>query len=461
MIEMSLTKIHPTTLLSRYVSHLQYQDLPDDVISYSKLLVLDYLTSAMAGYKVNKVFNKVVLDVIGGMGGKPESTVLFGGGKLPAVHAGFINAVYGHGADMDDGNRTATGHPGTAIIPAVLSLAEAHGISGKDAITAIVAGYDVYVRLGNVMMPSHFLRGFHSTGTIGAVAAGAAAAKTLGLTEDGVRRSISLAAVQASGLHEVSDSGQMAKPLNPGNAARTGIVSALFSRAGADAPKDPLEGDKGFLKAFADGADWSTLPDDLGKHFKITTCYIKLYPACRHAHAPVDAALRLRETGILEPNAVEAIKIHTYSSAIKIAGNIFEPKSEDEAKLSITYAAATALVTGRFTLDDLRNAGQMSNEVKAMIGKMEIVNEPALQNKEAGIRGARIDILLKDGTVKSETVLLPKGDPEVPLQSGDMIEKLRSCARDLYDEATQQNLYDTAMGLPKLDNIGKLMEILS
>ena len=334
-------------------------------MDYTKLLVLDQLASAMAGYKVNKVFNRAVLEVIGGMGGKPESTVLFGGGRLPAAHAGFINAVYGHGADIDDGNRTATGHPGSAIIPAVLSLAEAHGLSGKEAITAIVAGYDVYVRLGNVMLPSHFLRGFHSTGTIGAVAAGAASAKILGLAEDGVRRSISLAAVQASGLHEVSDSGQMAKPINPGNAVRTGILSALLARAGADAPKDPLEGDKGFLKAFADGADWSTLPDDLGKQFKITTCYIKLYPACRHAHAPVDAALRLRATGIPEPDAIESIKIYTYPSAIQIAGNIFEPQNESEAKLSITFAAATAMVTGHFTLDDLKNGGHLSDEVKA------------------------------------------------------------------------------------------------
>jgi 2-methylcitrate dehydratase PrpD len=458
---MTLEKIHPTTLLSRYVSRLQYEDLPADVVAYTKLLVLDYLASAMAGYKVNKVFNRAVLEVIGGMGGRPESTVLFGGGKLPAAHAGFINAVYGHGADLDDGNRTATGHPGTSIIPAVLSLAEAHGLCGKDAITAIVTGYDVYVRLGNIMLPSHFLRGFHSTGTIGAVAAGAASAKVLGLSEDFVRRTISLAAVQASGLHEVSDSGQMAKPINPGNAARTGILSALLAQAGADAPQAPLEGDKGFLKAFADGADQSALPDDLGKHFKITTCYIKLYPACRHAHAPVDAAMRLRAGGLPAPNAIEAIKIYTYPSAIQIAGNIFEPKNEDEAKLSITFAAATAMVTGHFTLDDLKSGGHLSDEVRVLIGKMQIVNEPALQNKEAGIRGARIDILLKDGSVRSETILLPKGDPEVPLQGSDMSEKLRSCASNLYDEGTQQNLYDTAMRLDELASVSKLMGIVS
>ncbi|MCE5263689.1 MAG: MmgE/PrpD family protein [Deltaproteobacteria bacterium] len=460
-VVMALDKIHPTTLLSRYVSRLQYTDLPADVVAYAKLLILDQLASAMAGYKVNRVFNRAVLEVIGGMGGKPESTVLFGGGRIPAAHAAFINAVYGHGADLDDGNRIATGHPGVAIIPAVLSLAEAHGLGGKEAITAIVAGYDVYVRLGTLMMPAHFLKGFHSTGTIGAVAAGAASARVLGLAEDGVRRAISLAAVQASGLHEVSDSGQMAKPINPGNAARTGILSALLAKAGADAPRDPLEGDKGFLKAFADGPDWATLPDDLGRQFKIATCYIKLYPACRHAHAPIDAALRLREAGIAGPAAIETITIHTYPSAIAIAGNIFEPKNEDEAKLSITFATATALATGRFTLADLKNAAQMSGEVKALIGKMRIVSDPALNDKEAGIRGARIDVVFKDGTDRSETVPLPKGDPEVPLQGNDMTEKLRSCASELLGEEAQRELYDAAMGLEDLARVSSLMEIVS
>ena len=450
-----------STLLSRYVSRLRYEDLPANVVAYAKLLVLDYLASAMAGYKVNTVFNRAVLHVIGEMEGKPESTVLFGGGKLPAAHAGFINAVYGHGADLDDGNRTATGHPGVAVIPAVLSLAEANGLCGKDAITAIVAGYDVYVRLGDLMMPSHFLKGFHSTGTIGAVAAGAASARILDLDEEAVHRSISLAAVQASGLHEVSNSGQMAKPINPGNAVRTGIFSALLARAGADAPKEPLGGDKGFLKAFADGADGSTPPEDLGKPFKIMTCYIKLYPACRHAHAPVDAALRLRASGVPEPDAIEAIEIHTYPSAIQIAGNIFEPKNQDEAKLSIAFATATAMATGRFTLDDLKNAAHMGDDVRALIGKMKMVNEPTLQNKKAGIRGARVEMILKDGTVKSETVPLPKGDPEVPLQRGDMIEKLRSCASGLLNRERQQKLYDTAMTLDELDKAGELMAILS
>jgi 2-methylcitrate dehydratase PrpD len=276
-----------------------------------------------------------------------------------------------------------------------------------------------------------------------------------------VRRAISLAAVQASGLHEVSDSGQMAKPINPGNAVRTGILSALLARAGADAPQDPLEGERGFLKAFADSPDWATLPDDLGSHFKITTCYIKLYPACRHAHAPVDAALRLRAAGLPAAEAIEAIRIHTYPSAIAIAGKIFAPKNADEAKLSITYAVATAMATGRFTLADLQQAAQMSQEVRALIGKMQILNEPALQDREAGIRGARIDIVCKDGTVRSETVPLPKGDPEVPLQGNDMVDKLRSCATGLLTEEQQGKLYETAMRLPELDRVGQLMALVA
>lgn len=457
---MHSTGIHPTRHLSKYVKNLEYKDLSVHVIEYTKLLVLDYLASAMAGYKVNKVFNKYVLDVFGGMGGKQESSILFGGGQLPASTAALINAVYGHGADLDDGHRTAQGHPGVTVIPTILALAEANDVSGEDVITAIVAGYDVYVRLSNAVMPSHFLRGFHGTGTIGSIAAGAAAAKIMGLSEEGVERSISLAAVQASGLFEVSESGQMAKPINAGNATRTGIISALLAKAGSDAPKDPLEGKKGFFKAFTDKVDLDFLFRDLGEKYEITTCYIKLYPACRHAHAPVDVALKLRKNGLPSLDMIEKVKIYTYPAAINVVGNILEPVSADEAKFSMTYSTATALLTGKFTLEDLEKASCMSDEVRTMIRRMEIISEPELENRACNIRGSRVEIIMTDGTVRTEAVILPKGDPEVPLEDGDMREKLRFCAKDLYNEETQQTLYDTAMRLNELSHISELLRTI-
>ncbi|MEW6671979.1 MAG: MmgE/PrpD family protein [Thermodesulfobacteriota bacterium] len=459
---MSDIKAYPTELLGRYVKELKYESLPAAVVAYAKLLVLDYLASAVAGYKVNKIFNQAVLDVVGGMGGRPESTVLFGGGRLPAANAAFLNAAFGHGADLDDGHRTAQGHPGVATIPAVLALAEATGKTGKDAIAAIVAGYEVYVRLSNAVMPSHFQRGFHGTGTVGAVAAGAAAAKTLNLSEEEVRRAISLAAVQASGLFEVSESGQMTKPINPGNAVRTGVISALLARAGCDAPTAPLEGAKGFIKAFTDTVDWDALTKELGKRHLLTTCYIKLYPGCRHLHGAIDCAVKHHKSGsIPSVDAVDRIRIYAYPAAIQVVGNILEPTSEDGAKFSMTYAAATALISGNYTLEDLSAARSMSAKVRATIRKIEIVGEPALENRAAGIRGTRMELVLKDGTVKTESVILPKGDPEVPLEDGDMREKLRSCATGVYGETVQEALYEKAMQLDTLSDVGELVKILT
>ncbi len=447
-----------TQEISNFFYGLKYENLPEKVIKYTKLLVLDFLASATAGYRVNKTFNKAALEVYAGMGGKQESTVLFGTGRLPAPNAAFLNAVFGHGADLDDGNRTAMGHPGVATIPAVLALAEACGTKGRDVITAIVSGYDMYVRLSNVVMPSHFMRGFHGTGTVGAVAAGVASAKILGLSEEGIRRSLSLAAIQASGLFEVTESGQMAKPINPGNAVRTGVVSALLAMSGADAPKMPLEGNKGFLKAFSDQVDVDQLLQGLGQEYKITACYMKPYPACRHIHAPIDVALKLRERGIPSLDEIEDIKIYAYPAAIRVTGNIMEPVSIDEAKFSLTYATAVAFHSGHYTLDDLEAADRLSDEIRAWIHKMHIVSDPALENRNANVRGSRIDILLKNGGSLSESVALPKGDPEVPMDENDIRNKLKSCARGILEEKIQDKIYDCGMDL---ENIGNIRELLA
>ncbi|MEW6334539.1 MAG: MmgE/PrpD family protein, partial [Thermodesulfobacteriota bacterium] len=219
----------PTDIFARYIHTLRFEDLPRHVIDSAKLLLFDYLASAVAGHKINRTFNDALWRVVGDMGGKKESRVFFHRAKLPAPHAALLNAAFGHGADMDDGNRTAQGHPGVAVIPVALALAEAHRLTGKDAITAIVVGYDLFVRLATAINPSHLSRGFHTTGTVGTFAAGGAAAKALGLDFEKTGHALAFAALQAAGLLEVAESGQMAKPLHPAKAAFAGILSARLA----------------------------------------------------------------------------------------------------------------------------------------------------------------------------------------------------------------------------------------
>jgi 2-methylcitrate dehydratase PrpD len=451
----------PTDLLSDYIHKLRYEDLPKDVIESAKLFLLDYLASAMAGYKINKTFNEALWNVVGGMGGKKESRVFFHEAKLPAPNAALLNAAVGHGADMDDGNRTAQGHPGVAVMPVALSLAEAHRLTGREAIAAIVVGYDIFVRLATAINPSHLSRGFHTTGTVGTIAAGGAAAKALNLNIAQARNALSFSALQAAGLLEVAESGQMAKPLHPAKAAFNGILSARLAEAGAEGPREPLEGRKGFIKAFTDHVDLDILLKGLGKDFRICSCYIKLYPACRHTHAAIDAASNLRSGGLPSPALLEKVKVHVYPAAINLTGTIYEPKSEDEAKFSLAYTVATALTKGNFTLQDLNVAKSFDRATRALVSKIEIISDPLLENRAANIRGARVELVMKNGTTRQVEVKLPKGEPEVPVTFEDIEVKMASCADTVFPEERLKAIARTVKKLDSLKDIGTLTRLMT
>ena len=450
----------PTELLAGSVDKLRFEDLPREVVEAAKLFLLDYLASAMAGYKINKIFNEAIYSVVSGMGGKRESRVFFQQGKLPAPHAALINGVYGHGADLDDGHRVAQGHPGGGVIPAVLALAEANQLSGREVIVAVVAGYDLFVRLATAINPSHLSRGFHTTGTVGTIAAAGAAAKVLGLPLAKIRHTLSLAALQSAGLLEVAESGQMAKPFHPGKAAFNAVLAARLAEAGAEGPQEPLEGRKGFFKAFADEVNLDVLRKDLGQQFGISTSYIKLYPACRHTHGAIDAALQLRQMagGVLDD--VAAVRVHTYPTAISITGSIREPHNGDAAKFSLVYTVATALTKGHFNLKDLDVATSFDRDTRAMAAKIEIVSDSRLENRAANVRGACVELVMKDKTTRQVEVKLPKGDPEVPATKEDMEEKLRFCAEDVLPPARQQSILRTVNKLEHLKNMSRLTKAL-
>jgi 2-methylcitrate dehydratase PrpD len=451
---------HPTDRFADYVHRLRFEDLPQDVVESTKLVVLDYFASAMAGYKINKIFNEAIWTVVGGMGGKKESRVFFRRAKLPASNAAFLNAAYGHGADVDDGHRTAQGHPGVNVIPVALSLAEAHNIDGRDTITAIVAGYDIFVRLATAINPAHLSRGFHTTGTVGTIAAGGTAAKSLKLSRSQLGSALGLAALQAAGLLEVMKSGQMNKPFHPGKAAFNGILAARLAEAGSIAPREVFEGRTGFIKAFTDHADLDILLKDLGGKYSISSCYIKLYPACRHTHAAIDAAMSLRQGGVPTANSLEKVRIHIYQGAINLTGNIREPRTEDDAKFSLTYAVATALTKGHFTLQDLDVSKGVDSETRALISKIAIICDPRLENREANIRGARVELIMKDGTTREIEVKLPKGEPEVPALQKDIEAKLDFCGETLFDKERLKAIVRTVERLDSLTRMSTLTKLL-
>lgn len=435
---------HITEILSRFIANLKYEDIPEAVVKATKMYILDYYAACFAGQKINGRFNKAVEDILFETAGNEQSSVLGKNTKLPVGNAAFLNAVYAHGADMDDGNRKAMGHVAAHVMSTAFALSEILDVSGKDIITAINAGYEVYNRTAAAVQPGLVRRGFHSTGTAGALACGATAAKLLGLDEKGIYNALSLSAIQSAGLILITESGQACKPINPANAARSGILAAQLAQKGIESSSYPLESSKGWFHAMSDSVKELEVTEGLGEKFTICESYLKPYPSCRHTHCGIEAALKIRkrmlkDCGKIDIQKLKQIAIHIYPNAILVAGNIQMPKTDEESKFSIHYALAVALWRGHYNLADL-NIDSIEQEIHEIIQKIIIIPDESMENAKAGIRGAKVCLKCTDGIVYEEYIGIPKGDTANPFTVEELYEKLSVCADGVVTDEQQHRL---------------------
>lgn len=423
-----------TTKLSNDLASIH--SLSDEDIEQLHLLIIDFFAASFAGYKQNKLFNKALESVVFSQGGAEESYVLFEKKKYPARTAAFMNSVYGHGAELDDGNRNAAGHAGVHLIPAVFALADKRKSSYDDVMDALATGYEAYIRISSAAQPGMIQRGFHSTGTAGTLACAAACAKLYHLDTEGIENAIALATTMSGGLLSYGDSAPAIKPINPGKAAENGMFAAMLSHNGVKGPKEALEGPNGWFHAMTDHFNECDLKGM--DHMLMHDCYFKLYPSCRHTHCGIDAAVALHKR--VNPEDIKAVNVYIYPSAIKLAG-ISMPKNQDETKFSIPYTLACAFINGTYGIADMNPSG-MTRETEELIEKINLIPEPGMEDRDKGIRGTRVEVIKKDGEAVNETVLIPKGDPGNPLTREDIIRKLQLCAAELVNEEKQKELIE-------------------
>lgn len=416
-----------TSRIVKYVA--SSQELPEIVVAQTKKFIADYISSIVAGYKVNMQVNRAVYEIFDEMGGKEEADILFGTRKYPVCNAAFINAYYSHGADLDDGNKYSAGHIGTHVISAIFALAQKMNVTWRDVFIAINVGYDVFNRVAGGAQPSLYNKGFHSTGVAGSLASAAACARLLNLDEEGIYNAISLGAIQSSGLLIIDESGQACKPINPANAARNGIISALLAQKGVKSSRRPLESRKGWFNAFSDSIDNTILFDGLGQQFTICDSYLKKYPTCRHTHCAIEAAIQLRKKMLssgLKIDDIKKIQLFIYPSAIKSTGTIRYPQDSEEAKFSILYCLAVALCLGDLKLADLTDI-KKSKEISKVIDITEIISDASLENRKKGIRGSKLHLIFNTGKTEEEVILIPKGEASKAFSWEDVSEKMISC----------------------------------
>jgi 2-methylcitrate dehydratase PrpD len=453
-------KKNATRNLASFVYELEFDKLPPDTIQKTKEAVLDYIGALLSGYNNGNRLSRKLIELIMRNGGSEEATIIGPAVKVPLINAALSNGVLSHVVELDDGHRVARGHPGVTVVSSALAAAEYLKSGGKELITAIVAGYDIFVRVSSSINPSHLKRGYHTTGTCGTLAAAAAASKLFGLNAEETANALGLAGTQAAGLLEVTVDGQMAKVLHPGKAAQAGVLSAILAKGGVQGPKTIIEGEKGFAKTMSDECDYDLMFKDINKKFHIDDCYIKLYPSCRHTHAPVDAVLDLLDGGGFAPSDISDIFIKTYPTAISFAGKIFKPESAEAAKFSIAYCVCSALTRGRFGLKELLPDCLRDPSIIALTDKVRLEADPALESSYPKTKGAEVFITLNNGRKLYNRVDLPKGEIENPVSRDELIRKFAYCTDYYFDDEKRKEIVDKVFNMENIDDISNFISLI-
>ncbi|MGW9063530.1 MmgE/PrpD family protein [Achromobacter animicus] len=417
--------------------------LPDEVIHFAKRAFLDWLSALYPGTRTAPC-----QQLLGAHGAELGS----GASSLPgcattafAATAAWINGSVSHAVEFDDIFRDAVYHPGCPTIAAALALAEEHDASGLALLQAIVVGYEISTRIGAAVQPTHY-RYFHTTGTVGCFG-GAAAAAALCAPGDAhvMLHALATAGTLASGLQQAFRSDAMSKALHAGHAAEVGVRAGQGAAHGITGVSDILEGEVGFGAALASDPDWSVAVSGLGERYNILSITQKNHGCCGHTFAAIDAALVLRERG-LRPDDIATVCVEAYQTALDVTGN-FQPATAFEAKFSLPYVVAHALVHGSVRLDAFGEERLRDARVRALMQRVDLRSAPDLTAGFPKMRAARLTATTHGGEVLEHHAPYRKGDPEAPLSDAELNDKFAELAGPVLGNARMQTLRDAVWRL--------------
>jgi len=450
-----------TRKLADFCAAVSFDRLPADVTDKARLCVLDFIANVYGSLELEAV-SKVV-SYVRSLGGPEIATALSCGFKTGIHNAAFINGTAAEAIEGQDGLRFGGNHPGTAVIPAALAIAESLGLGGRQVIEAVVAGYEVAGRTAAAVHPHHTLSGFLPTGTCGAFGAAAAASRLMGHDGEAMLNSLGNAGyLLPLSMAEHLMGGYTSKIVQGGQAASAGLTAAGLTAAGITGAPYVLEGSQlngGFAQITTRGeADLKRIVERLGEHFSIMDVYFKPYTACRHTHGAAQAALELLQQEDFRPGDIEAVDVWTYAIAsIAVGKGVTGESSFVSAQFSLPYVVAACLVDGDMGPAQLREARISDPAILELSEKVKVDVDPELAAAYPAMTASRVEVRLKSGETLVKQVDIPKGDPRDPMTAEDLAGKLRRFAARKDDKAV-----DRVVRLSlELENVGDIRDLTS
>ena len=396
-----------------------------------------------------------------------NATLLLGR-KATVRAAALINGTAAHTVEFDDIFRDAIFHPGAPTIAAALAVAQSEGRNGEALLRAVIAGYEISTRIGVAMGRPHY-RFWHTTGTVGCFGAAAAAGLLLGLNRQQFAHALATVATFAAGLQQAmrqdteSEAESMSKPLHAGRAAEAGVLAALAARAGVSGSFGAIDGDAGFGHAMGNralrttGPDWLTATADLGRVFNITAMTFKNHACCGHTFAAIDGALELKARMQISGNELAHVRVDTYQAALDVADQR-EAHTAAQAKFSLAYVVAHALIHGRVRLDAFSAARLTDPALRALMHKVETAVDPELDAGFPGRRAARVTVETVDGRSETWLQATRKGDPDAPLSDAELDAKFHELAVPVIGAARAQELLRRLWSTESAANVRLLIQ---
>ena len=422
-----------TEEVASFIVNTTYSDIREEALRLAKRCMIDGTGVMLSG--VIDQSSSIVRAYLAELGGQPESTVLGSRLRLPAPAAALANGTSGHAQDFDDPQLSASPdriyglltHPTTPVLASAFAIGEAAGIDGKALLTAFSLGFEVECKIAEAINPLHYKKGYHSTGTIGAFGATAAAGKILGLSERQMRCALGIAASESSGIR--ANFGTMTKPFHAGRAAENGIFAAQLAKRGFTADPDILESPWGYFRIFGDGFDPEKIAGQLGNPYSIVFpgVSIKPYPCGVLSHPSMNAMLDLVAGYHFRPEDVEEVRLYAGSNILDPLRYAL-PQTSLEAKFSLPFCLTSILLRGKAGIREFSDEFVRSAEVQAGMKRIKTFRDQAIEDQGYDRILSRIEVSLKNGTILTAQSGPYKGGPENPLSDDELDQKFRECA---------------------------------
>ena len=419
----------PSATLAAFAAELRFEQIPAPVLRRAEDLLLDWLGSSLAGRNSRAVQSIAKFAATMGpvdLQGPGSAEILISRRRSTPLFAAMVNAAASHVAEQDDVHNGSVFHPAAVVFPPALAVAQAIGASGRELLTAAVAGYEVGIRIGEFLGRSHY-RVFHTTGTAGTVAAAAAVGHLLKLDAQTMLHAFGSAGTQAAGLWEFLRDAADSKQLHTANAAANGLTAAYLAADGFTGARRILEGPQGMAAGMSSDADPSRLTDRLGQRWALAETSFKFHASCRHTHPAADALQQVMSEHQLKVEDLAEVTAHVHQAAIDVLGPVTDPRTVHQSKFSMGSVLGLIALFGRAGLTEFDTHYQDPRLI-ALRGKVSMQLDAEVDAAYPQRWIGKVTVRTVDGRTLKGRVDEPKGDPGNSLSRPEIEDKARRLA---------------------------------